>query len=618
MPMQRCSLSRLERHLASTYAVQEHLASRVETVIGFADISTSTTRKIELSLDAEVATQVLPSGSPIQPLNEYGEVPSTNGTAISSAEASGNLSEHQSVTSSCISTDPAGALTCNCECQSESLYTSPWMLRSIIGHFEMRCSRRLSACNQSGCRKLESNAITIGFHPPPSLWRRYVVLKVQNSPYEGAQVFLRMPRIMSWSHQLWYFVKLGQIDAVTELFSKGVASPFDVTEKGGGALMSARNNIEVTRLLLREKADPYKPNTYGRTAAELLWERAYSGKFGEGGPFEVAKMLQESDYLEMMKFNNLHKIVLGQSSAKLNDELEEGNADIDDGDSKGRTPLRWAVIRDDIDLIKILLAKGADPNVKDIYGNMALDFVQSTDSCRMLLLAGATISNRNFTHGRTPLHYFDHLCPRSMMNPHNHEIPGIIHLLVEAGMDVNVRDWVGETPLLRAVFEGMTEAVASLLSHGADTDFTNTETGNNALHIAVNYNQHESARLLLDHCIDYTGTSKRGGNNIAHLAAIHGDTLMIRILHTYHLCKLDFGIRNDDDKLPSDLMAERMVFYEAEIGIHEAFDAWAASVAALRSSMSIDNEVHEIVDFTDDASLPEDQKTCRLPGSFPS
>ena len=458
----------------------------------------------------------------------------------------------------------------------------------------------------------------IEFQPPFNICKRYVELKMQSSLYEGPQFFLRMPRVVSWSHRLWHFAKRGQSDAILQLFSKGMASPFDVTETGGNALMYARNSLEVQRLLLRKEADPYKTNNHGRTAAELLWERAFSGRFGEEGPYEVGTMLKEFDYVEISRFSDLHRSVLGITSTDLQAEIKSDPSDINGRDFRGKTPLRWATTRDDLGTMSTLLSFGADPNVKDDYGNIALDFVQSEEACEMLLNAGANASNQNTTHGRTPLHYFDKLCSSTRCVSDIKEADRIIDMLIKAGIDVDVRDKVGESPLLRAAYEGVTEAVASLLSHGANPNFVNINTGQNAMHVAVKYNYHDIAILLLDYGANYTVVTKRYSQNLAHLAALHADTRMIKLLNEHQLVKLDFGLRDDNRKLPADHMAERFVFYDEEIGVHDAFHTWSRSISPLKASILVEGSLPcEVSDLTNDQSLPEAEEVWSLPGAYP-
>jgi hypothetical protein len=63
------------------------------------------------------------------------------------------------------------------------------------------------------------------------------------------------------------------------------------------------------------------------------------------------------------------------------------------------------------------------------------------------------------------------------------------------------------------------------------------------------------------------------------MAAIFADTETINTLTDCKLTGLDLSSKDVDGKTPFDYLAEREVFGDSEIGIHEAFEAFARSVA---------------------------------------
>ena len=70
-----------------------------------------------------------------------------------------------------------------------------------------------------------------------------------------------------------------------------------------------------------------------------------------------------------------------------------------------------------------------------------------------------------------------------------------LNYLIEKGYDVDVRDNVGDTPLMLAVGRGHTEAILLLSAHGADLHARNS-LGLSAFEYAINYEQPGAAALL--------------------------------------------------------------------------------------------------------------------------
>lgn len=65
----------------------------------------------------------------------------------------------------------------------------------------------------------------------------------------------------------------------------------------------------------------------------------------------------------------------------------------------------------------------------------------------------------------------------------------MVEVLVSNGLDVEARDYYGNTPLIGATNKGEIEVVKILLENGADVDAKGKD-GKTALHIAV-YKKHE-------------------------------------------------------------------------------------------------------------------------------
>lgn len=82
----------------------------------------------------------------------------------------------------------------------------------------------------------------------------------------------------------------------------------------------------------------------------------------------------------------------------------------------------------------------------------------------------------------------------------------IVHLLVDAGADVNARGTSGEvelsdwfyTPLWRAAHDGRLASVRVLVEHGADVNYTNPDGSNQVLKTAAENDRLETCAYLID------------------------------------------------------------------------------------------------------------------------
>lgn len=110
-------------------------------------------------------------------------------------------------------------------------------------------------------------------------------------------------------------------------------------------------------------------------------------------------------------------------------------------------------------LTELLLAHGADLNIKDQDGCTAAFYVRRAD-CAALFTAKGCDWKARLTNGWTILH---HLSERSLFNSDL-----ITYLVKQQGLDPNARDNIGRTPLHLAAFYGCEPAVQGLLANGAD------------------------------------------------------------------------------------------------------------------------------------------------------
>ena len=123
------------------------------------------------------------------------------------------------------------------------------------------------------------------------------------------------------------------------------------------------------------------------------------------------------------------------------------------------TLLSWAAREGRMDMVKFLIARGADPNAKDRWGRHAITWAareRHTDIVKFLVNRGADVNMQSNTGG-TALAY---------------AVLGgdleLVEFLVEQGADVNTADRYLATSLMWAASKGFREIVEFLLARGAD------------------------------------------------------------------------------------------------------------------------------------------------------
>ncbi|CAN5210958.1 hypothetical protein BH09DEP1_BH09DEP1_3470 [soil metagenome] len=158
----------------------------------------------------------------------------------------------------------------------------------------------------------------------------------------------------------------------------------------------------------------------------------------------------------------------------------------------GTTPLVQASFNlGNSEVVKALIAAGADVNAQNAAGDTALHTLLSSDFSNalqkgcMLINAGADVNKKNF-NGETPL-----------MIAAATGITGIFKLLVDAGADVNAQDNRGTTALMTSAYTGIDPAgIALLLELRADRNITNNN-GETALDIALQKRYQKNIDVLM-------------------------------------------------------------------------------------------------------------------------
>ena len=199
--------------------------------------------------------------------------------------------------------------------------------------------------------------------------------------------------------------------------------------------------------------------------------------------------------------------------------LLELGANLEQTSGNHTSPLLIALLNGQVGLATELLEKGANPNTADDYHRAALF---------------AAIDLRNFNHDKYPFMYDDGRNPLDLIkallqkgadpNLRTDTVP--VHGLMQ--FDASWVNFDGQTPFIRAALSGDIEVMRLLLEHGADPNIA-TAQGSTALMAAAGINwipaqtfSHSEADYVeaVKLCLD-RGASVNATNSLG-LAAIHG------------------------------------------------------------------------------------------------
>jgi ankyrin repeat protein len=242
---------------------------------------------------------------------------------------------------------------------------------------------------------------------------------------------------------------------------------------GATPLIRAATDYEETRLLVDAGANIQVRTALGNTPLILAARRA--------GNSRTVKLLLEGG-ADATERNNagVSPILSGAASGDLKTVqlLLDAGAKADDfPNAKGlraiafaglRTPLMWAAYCNQVQMIHLLLERGADPNQSTYFGNPLSQacWNDSFEAAKLLIARGADVNARDALANFTPLHW-----AAGTESPHPH----LVKLLLARGADPNAVGGepvggfglVPQTPRLIAEKRGWTAIVDALVAAAA-------------------------------------------------------------------------------------------------------------------------------------------------------
>lgn len=179
--------------------------------------------------------------------------------------------------------------------------------------------------------------------------------------------------------------------------------------------------------------------------------------------------------------------------------LKENPNSIRMTDSIGYTPLHWAIGSSDLNsqMASLLIGMGADVNAAAKDGTTPLHraaYTGAIELISLLLSKGANtrarIHDSRLTEDlKTPLH-----AAVSWANSEEQTVKAV-ELLIKSGADVNAKDHFSNTPLFLAAYLSGPSVIRTLLSNGANLEIRDSD-GNTPLDIANRFNKTDNIRVL--------------------------------------------------------------------------------------------------------------------------
>lgn len=446
-------------------------------------------------------------------------------------------------------------------------------MNRVVGQLFLGYSGLNPKCDIPSCQVTQQPEVTAEYWFPMGLfWSMIVQFNLSYQANMGPSFELKTLRRVPDSAACVNYAIKGNIDALKGLFSKGLASPRDVSDTRGYSLLRwalYANQFETVRFLALQGADPdYRPKAVTdlspRTKANDLLLQGVSKAIAEA----LMCVTGGDDWADEQGFTTLHRIVTGLSGKSLEEELRNHPEDIDKLDGLCRSPISWAAARGNEEHVTLLLASGANPNILDVQlsGPVTYSADRSHAVCTRLLLDA---------HART-----DPVLPAGMKigSPlncaaRNADDPAVIELLLQYGADPDATGTDCRTPLIHAARKNKADFALLLLEYGANINAVGTD-GQTPLTTAIINNSHDVLSLLLSRWHEYSSCPRLSGPHLIRTVAQYADPRTIDILReTDH-----FRLRYDKDYSTGDFEAIIRERYDADEKLMVAFDTFMETI----------------------------------------
>ncbi|MEI0604084.1 ankyrin repeat domain-containing protein [Brachyspira alvinipulli] len=234
-------------------------------------------------------------------------------------------------------------------------------------------------------------------------------------------------------------------------------------------MLYAYNNYDITKLLVDNDVFNLNTNTTKEEAMKLVKDGKY---------YEIEKLLSSEDSNNIDGYDELMNAV-SKGDMKALEKLIKDDTDLNKQYDK-ITPLGLAAARNDKEMVKFLVEKGADINLEDGYGYTPLIIsmkYRNIDLVKDIIDLKPDLNAICSATGDTPLTYL----VREVWFGTD-----ACYYMIKNGADVNKKNKDGDTPLIVAVKNvvGSYGMLGVIINMGADYNIKNKE-GKTAMDIVI-------------------------------------------------------------------------------------------------------------------------------------